>query len=842
MQRAGRRGGWFGVVFGVGAFAGTAMGRCIFSLDLEHGEEITIATAVVIACVGFAQVIRSGTAGHRTRFMMLVSIASVYAALAMLDANTNRWPEARGQARSLVALEGRFLGAARAETTHLGRRDSIPDTSHVVMLQVDSKTLGDGSIMPLPVGTEIEVRIASGSMPDLPGVKVALVGTLRPAGRSPNPGAPRDIRSSSGASILVPDARLIRPVVDANRGIDVNWMMAIRSEIRDRFRRGIDAMVSCSDGASDEESLLWCLLTGDRDRLDDRTRSAFQRSGVSHLLAISGLHLAVVTSIPWFILGWIGVGRLIRCTVTAMFVIGGVLLVESSPSVVRAASMIVPALTATAIGAAFGVIPLLGIVAGCMLWSDPGWVDSVGFQLSFVATSALAFSCGGARASWFGHRDSIGRSRRGIIHDRWATMATASTVACLATLPIVEARFGVVPLYLIPANIMIAPLMLILLMLIVPASIIAMVDPVFGHAIARPVNGLERLLREIVIDVADVSPVILTLDPGGIWTLLATMLGVTIPGLSVHRGIRRIAASTFLAMVLIPMLPSAGTSTDVRLRVDMLAVGDGTAILVRTPRSTVLFDAGSSSISGFGAQTMFRGLRSLGVRHLDGIVVSHANIDHHGAIPDLVRLVPTDSIVVTPAFLRRIHGAPDTTDHSRLLEAIARTKHLRIVNRMDRLAFPDGDWLVLHPDVTDRFRRINDESISLQIHGPSVTSRGEQRIADLLLLGDLETAGAIRLMRRTPTLRARVMEIPHHGSWRPVVVELIESVDPTIMLQSTGPRRFETDRFDLAARCRVRLVTCRDGAGAVTVSRDGSMTVATTGSGIRARIRSSSVR
>jgi hypothetical protein len=86
------------------------------------------------------------------------------------------------------------------------------------------------------------------------------------------------------------------------------------------------------------------------------------------------------------------------------------------------------------------------------------------------------------------------------------------------------------------------------------------------------------------------------------------------------------------------------------------------------------------------------------------------------------------------------------------------------------------------------------------------------------------------------------MEIPHHGSWRPVVVELIESVDPTIMLQSTGPRRFETDRFDLAARCRVRLVTCRDGAGAVTVSRDGSMTVATTGSGIRARIRSSSVR
>ncbi|MDG1978275.1 MAG: hypothetical protein P8I44_06910, partial [Phycisphaerales bacterium] len=107
----------------------------------------------------------------------------------------------------------------------------------------------------------------------------------------------------------------------------------------------------------------------------------------------------------------------------------------------------------------------------------------------------------------------------------------------------------------------------------------------------------------------------------------------------------------------------------------------------------------------------------------------------------------------------------------------------------------------------------------------------------LFLLGDLETAGVVRLMDRATNIRSRVMELPHHGSWRPVVVDLIEAVVPGVILQSTGPRRFEADRFGPASRRRIRLVTCRDGATAVTITGDGSMEVTTTKSGIRAGVR-----
>lgn len=829
-------GGWFGIALGVGAFAGTGTGRAIAAAPVS-GEEIAIVVSVVLAAFGFVRVIRTGNRNRRTRILLLLSITSVYAVLGMLDARGDRWcPDLRG-ARPLVSIDGTFLDAARPDPDRPERVGSEQDVPHLVTMRIDSFDDAVDPLVPLSRGDEIRVRIASGSTRNPPGVKVNVVGRLMPGGRPSNPNPGRGLRTSEYTSILVPDSRLITPVVDMEGRIEIDWAIAIGSRIRARFHRGIDAMASCGGVGFDEESILWCLLTGDRGRLDERTRIAFKRSGVSHLLAISGLHLAVVAAIPWFILGLLAVGRGLRCTVTAIVVIGGVMLVESSPSVIRAASMIIPVLAGASIGATFRVIPLLGIAAGGMLWVDPGWIESCGFQMSFVATSALAFSCHEARNAWFGPRDSIGRSRPMMLHDRWSTLSTASIVACLATLPLVEHRFGVVPLLLIPASILIAPLMFVFLVLIVPVSIVAMVDPLIGALLSEPVVWFDMLIRGLVIGIAEVSPMIITLDPGVAWTISATMLGITFAGLPSSRFVRRTAASAFFALISIPMLPSGPNPTEGRLRVDMLAVGDGTAILMRTCGSTVLFDAGSSSIPGYGADTILRGLRSLGVRRIDGIVISHANLDHHGAIESVVRTIPTNAIVVTPAFLRRIHRTPDTAEHSSLRRAFDHVSSLLIVDRSDRIPFPDGSWLVVHPQAGDGFRRTNDESIALRIHAVAPESEEEDRVADLLLLGDLETAGVVRLMDRATNIRSRVMELPHHGSWRPVVVDLIEAVAPAVILQSTGPRRFEADRFGPASRRRIRLVTCRDGATAVTISGDGSMEVTTTKSGIRAGVR-----
>ncbi|MCP4069866.1 MAG: hypothetical protein GY741_16460, partial [Phycisphaeraceae bacterium] len=325
-------GGWFGIALGVGAFAGTGTGRAIAAAPVS-GEEIAIVVSVVLAAFGFVRVIRTGNRNRRTRILLLISITSVYAVLGMLDARGDRWcPDLRG-ARPLVSIEGTFLDAARPDPDRPERFGSEQDVPHLVTMRVDSFDDAVDPLVPLSRGDEIRVRIASGSTRNPAGVKINVVGRLMPGGRPSNPNPGRGLRTSEYTSILVPDSRLITPVVDMEGRIEIDWAIAIGSRIRARFHRGIDAMASCGGVGFDEESILWCLLTGDRGRLDERTRIAFKRSGVSHLLAISGLHLAVVAAIPWFILGRMAVGRGLRCTVTAIVVIGGVMFVESSPSV-----------------------------------------------------------------------------------------------------------------------------------------------------------------------------------------------------------------------------------------------------------------------------------------------------------------------------------------------------------------------------------------------------------------------------------------------------------------------------------------------------------------------------
>ena len=828
-------GGQFGIVLGASGAIGTWMGREVATFQSLPLEMTVVAVSVAMSVTAMC---RAGLHGPRSRSM--VGVLSV-AILPAFVANAVLHSAGRGDRIDVeggfpfASIEGVFVDGFRPDFTRDHSRDESSRISHVARFRIDSSGSLGNIPLPLDVGDTIRVRVASGSPNVQAGVRYSILGRLAPRNGPVNPGATRSRGPGPPPSLVVPSPQLMHPVIDHGGGIVIDWWIAIVSEVRSRLRSGIDGL-SGFEGARNE-SLLLALLTGARDELDPETRAAFKRSGVSHLLAISGLHLAVVASIPWTMLGVAGVGRPMRCVVTGMFVAAGVVMIESSPSVIRSASMLIPIMLVSAFGLNVRVLPLLGTVAGVMLWIHPDWIDSPGFQLSFVACSALVIGGEAARRSWFGGRDSAGTTRWSLIRDPWSRVASASIVACLATLPIVESRFGLVPIAIVPASIVLTPMIFAFLVIAVPMAMASMVLPGAADVFAPFVTACDRFVIEMVRSIADASPAVVATDPGFWWTSGATVLGVAAPTLPRRRLVRRAGWTIFLAMVLVPLTPILDSRIRDRLQVDMLAVGDGTAILVRTAESTVLFDAGSSSLPGFGVDTIFRGLRGLGVRRLDGIVISHANTDHYGAVAALVEMIPTRMVVITAAFLRRIDRRDGEPAASSLVAAIDHPDSIRIVEQGDHLPFPDGSWSVLHPSPSERHRGANDESIVLRVDGPGRDPRLPGQTADLILFGDLETAGVARLMRDQPHLRARIMELPHHGSWRPVVSNLIDRVDPRVILQSTGPRRFESDRYAVASRNRVRLVTCRDGSGMARIGFDDSMTVASVRNRINATLR-----
>ncbi len=89
---------------------------------------------------------------------------------------------------------------------------------------------------------------------------------------------------------------------------------------------------------------------------------------------------------------------------------------------------------------------------------------------------------------------------------------------------------------------------------------------------------------------------------------------------------------------------------------------------------------------------------------------------------------------------------------------------------------------------------------------------------DLLLCGDIETEGMARVLDREPSMTVTVMELPHHGSWRPIGAEMIKAFDPSVVIQSTGGRRWRHDRYGTACMGRRRLVTARDGSFVVELA------------------------
>jgi competence protein ComEC len=152
-----------------------------------------------------------------------------------------------------------------------------------------------------------------------------------------------------------------------------------------------------------------------------------------------------------------------------------------------------------------------------------------------------------------------------------------------------------------------------------------------------------------------------------------------------------------------------------------------------------------------------------------------------------------------------------------------RLREMRIevqtIGRGEVIQLADLGLEVLHPEPDDRFRRDNDASLVLRIR-PTSLEDGPV----VLLTGDIERE-AMRLLeaREGASLRADIVEVPHHGSARAFAYPFVEGLGPRVLIQSTGPSRLLDERWDLVREGREWYTTASDGAITVIIRRDGTV-------------------
>jgi competence protein ComEC len=456
-----------------------------------------------------------------------------------------------------------------------------------------------------------------------------------------------------------------------------------RAEIRDRAElalgRGMPAR---------EAELARGFVLGEDDRIDAATVEDFRRAGLSHLLAVSGQNVALLALLVMPLLAALGMSLRTRLVWIIAAIAVYVPLAGGGPSIVRAGVMGALTLLATLAGRRASRLYALAIAAIVTLAIDPGVGADVGWQLSFAAVlGILAF------ARWL--RTAIASQLgSGGLRGALAEGAAVTVAATLATAPLIAFHFGALSTVSLVANLLALPA-------VAPAMWLGMLVSIGAQVPGFPAAIPNALAAPLLAYIAQVAAwcsrpgwayLNVRLGLGGLiacygflgatatagpWLLRRRALaGARRPktrhrarctALSVQwlekalrqRGRRRIAGLTVVALVALalaclPVLGGADGAAPISgLRISVLDVGQGDAILLQPANAPAVLVDGGPPGDGLAGK-----LRDFGVDSLGAAILTHEQSDHAGGIEDLLGHLPIEQLLYA-RLSRRLRAAAE---------------------------------------------------------------------------------------------------------------------------------------------------------------------------------------
>lgn len=523
-----------------------------------------------------------------------------------------------------------------------------------------------------------------------------------------------------------------------------------------------------------EAGLLLALLLGERTTIDERLKDAFVETGTVHLLVVSGFNVGLIAGLLELLFRLAGFPRRLRLILCAASLAGYGCVTGWQPPVARATLMAWIVLGALALDRVVPWLNTLAAAALAIVWVNPTQLFDPGFQLSFGAVLSLLAFAGRWQAALASRCPRLAPAWL----RRYLCLSVSATAAVWVGLsPVLAWYFHLVCPVSMLANVLIAPLMSAL----VSAGTAVLLLSTVLEGIARWSHGaLSLLLRATIASVSWCHGL-----PGGSWYVAhpSAWLLIGYYGLLALSGLRarlRWSPARLLIVWLTGATVWAWSAAAIRagqsrwLRVDVIDVGHGDSLLVRTPQGhAMLVDAGSQEAGRFRVLPF---LRHEGVTTLDGFVLTHTDEDHlGGALPLLgamrVRRLLTNGARGGTMTARRVRSLAAKQGIPESVVAAGMTIDAGSGVEIDVLHPPKGGVPGIRPDS-------NDQCLVLGL------TKGTRR---LLLTGDIEEAGLPWLLRSGAGLRADVLKVPHHGSrLGEVGGRFFQAARPAIAVLSVG--------------------------------------------------------
>ncbi|HLB54482.1 MAG TPA: DNA internalization-related competence protein ComEC/Rec2 [Gemmatimonadales bacterium] len=516
--------------------------------------------------------------------------------------------------------------------------------------------------------------------------------------------------------------------------------------------------------------LVDALLTGRRGEMDPTLKAAFARSGLVHLLSISGFHVGVVFGWTILVLRLARVSRGKAGAIGAAVVFSYVAFLGWPAPATRAALLCGIGAWSSARQRHPAPPVLLAVTCLGVTLIDPWAIFDLGGWLSAAAFfGAMVFTRWSDRA--------IGRAAG------WR-MLFASFGATLATAPFTAAALGSVALAGIGLNFAAIPLAAVAVpAVILSVAVAPLFAPVAGALAAGGGLGLAGL--EALARAGSGLPFgAITTNPGPAaalpWAaLLLGSLWVIGRRSTSRRAALRVGWALGLAgcVTLVPFVPHPASDDGDGLALHFLSVGQGDAALIRTRAGRwILVDAGpADGRHDTGREVIVPFLVRHGVRRLAAVVLSHPHLDHVGGAPAVLEEVPAD-LILEPAL------PADEPHYLRVLELAAeRGMRWRPARAGDSLVIDGVVLRVLHPDTTWVHWRedLNDDSAVLLVRAGTF---------EALLAGDLGVKAESLLAGRVG--RVDLLKVGHHGSAGSSGAGWLAELRPRAALISVGRNRY----------------------------------------------------
>lgn len=502
--------------------------------------------------------------------------------------------------------------------------------------------------------------------------------------------------------------------------------------------------------ASDGRALIAGVVCGRTTELaQTEANDLFARCGLSHLVAVSGSHLAYIAVLLQAVLGALGATRARRMAALVATMGLYVLFTGGAPSAVRSVVMVACSYATSLGGRRSHAISGLAITVCALALLDPGIAFDLGFQLS--AVSVLFILVFGRYAVWLLRRVGVPQ----LVAEPLALTLVAQWATCPLTLPV----FGQLSLVAPVANLVVGPLMTALLVVGLITVPVAVAAPgltgilIVPEGLANAAIFAARALGDIPFAAVAVqasawqllAPYVLAVAmyawwrPWRAWQLYGTLL------------VTAAVTCAYLARWCLFAPPA----------ITVLDVGQADAILVREGSRTLLVDAG---VDDQAAAALARNH----VFALDAVVITHWDRDHWGGLPAILETVPVGCLVVArgaadsmPAEVREVFdGAVVEVDAG---DALA------VDGFMCRAVWPRA---VVQGEE-------NGESLCLDV----VYERGDRRL-HALLTGDTELDAERLYAPQVGDID--VLKVGHHGSKVSVDLPLLETLDPELAVASAG--------------------------------------------------------